>query len=54
MKWLWIVFALVWTLSIVLDGRWRTGASRTPRADPEPKTPPTEPLPALLVSRETR
>jgi hypothetical protein len=54
MKWLWIAFALVWALSIVIDGRRRTGASRTPRADPEPKPPPHEPLPALLASRETR
>jgi hypothetical protein len=52
MKWLWIAFALVWALSIVLDGRRRGDASRAPRADSRPKPPPSERLPALLISRE--
>ena len=53
MKWLWIAFAVVWALSIVIDGRRRAGVPRAPRADPEPKTPANEPLPALLVARDT-
>ena len=36
-----------------IDGRRRAGVPRAPRADPQPKTPANEPLPALLVSRET-
>jgi hypothetical protein len=54
MKWLWIAFALVWALSILLDGRRRAGALRVPRAAAEPKSSSDEALPALLTSRETR
>ena len=54
MKWLWIAFALVWALSILLDSRRRAGAMRVPRAAAEPKPSPDEALPALLTPRETR
>jgi len=55
MKWLWIAFALVWALSIVLDGRRRAGVHRAARADraPEPVPQSNDPLPVLLTPRET-
>ena len=54
MKWLWIAFALVWALSILLDSRRRAGAMRVPRAAAPPKPSPDEALPALLTPRESR
>ena len=55
MKWLWIGFALVWALSVVLDGRRRTRAPATvPKASP-PEPPDEEPsVPALLSARSGR
>lgn len=53
MKWWWIAFALVWALSIVLDGRRRRHASAVSRADAPPEPTSEEPLPMLLTSRQT-
>jgi len=53
MKWLWIGFALVWALSVVLDGRRRTRASSAARASADPEPQAEEPLPALLTARGT-
>jgi hypothetical protein len=54
MKWLWIGFAIVWALSVVLDGRRRARTSPAAPADTENKGAPAEPpLPALLTTRGT-
>jgi hypothetical protein len=54
MKWLWIGFAVVWALSVLLDGRRRTRASAAPQEDSEPERQADRaPLPALLTARGT-
>jgi hypothetical protein len=54
MKWLWIGFAIVWALSVVLDGRRRARTSSATSAESEKKSPlPESPLPALLTPRGT-
>ena len=51
MKWLWIGFAIVWALSVLLDGRRRVRTSPPPQEDPESVAPARAPLPALLTPR---
>ena len=53
MKWLWIGFALVWALSVVLDGRRRARTTTASREHADPEAHPDESLPALLTARGT-
>jgi hypothetical protein len=53
MKWLWIGFAIVWALSVVLDGRRRARTSSTSAESDKKSPPPEPPLPALLTPRGT-
>jgi hypothetical protein len=56
MKWLWIGFALIWALSVVLDGRRRARSASIKRAE-TPAKPPADneapPVAALLTARIT-
>jgi hypothetical protein len=54
MKWLWLVFALLWGISIVVDTRRRDRVARNP--DPPSEPSPAErdaELPALLLPRSS-
>ena len=56
MKWLWLGFALLWAVSIVVDTRRRDRVGRNPAPSSEP--PQTETvrdpeLPALLLPRSS-
>ena len=54
MKWLWIGFALVWAISIVLDSRRRDRVTSNQSAQPEPATRARDAeLPALLLPRSS-
>ncbi len=51
MKWLWIGFAIVWALSIFVDGRRRARTASPPRSNREDAASAEAPLPALLTPR---
>ena len=51
MKWLWIGFAIVWALSIFVDGRRRARTSSPPQSREEDAASAESPLPALLTPR---